>query len=165
MEHLSNLQSQIQANQQTNADLEYQLSQLQSDFLSFREQKLAKESDLTAQLTRLKQESDNLKRDHELALHSLRLVCETEKLQLKSEMEVRISILQKELDQTREDRLRIKLETAERIRQMEQEFKEMTVQMQDTREEAIIKGAFEGQNEELISQNQELKEQIQIQKT
>jgi hypothetical protein len=32
--------------------------------------------------------------------------------------------------------------------------------MQDTREEAIIKGAFEGQNEELISQNQELKEQI-----
>ncbi len=72
----------------------------------------------------MKLESDNLKRDHELALHSLRIVCETEKLQLKSEMEVRLQILQKELEQTREDRLRIKLETADKIRQMENEAKE-----------------------------------------
>ena len=39
-------------------------------------------------------------------------------------MEVRIQILQKDLEQTREDRLRIKLETAEKIRQMENEAKE-----------------------------------------
>ncbi len=76
-------------------------------------------------------------------------------------MEVRLHVLQRELDQTREDRLRNKLETAERIRQMEQEARGMMVQMQNTREEAIVKGAYEGKNVELIGENQRLREEIQ----
>ena len=46
----------------------------------FRETKLAKESDLTANLSKARVESDHLKRDNEHSLHSLRMVCETEKL-------------------------------------------------------------------------------------
>lgn len=57
--------------------------------------------------------------------------------------------------------MRNKLETAERIRQMEQEARGMMVQMQNTREEAIVKGAYEGQNVELIEENQRLREEIQ----
>lgn len=34
--------------------------------------------------------------------------------------------------------------------------------MRMTKEEAISKGAYEGQNEELINENQALKEEIQI---
>ncbi len=34
--------------------------------------------------------------------------------------------------------------------------------MQITKEEAISKGAYEGQNEELINENQALREEIQI---
>ncbi len=37
----------------------------------------------------------------------------------------------------------------------------MMVQMQNTREEAIVKGAYEGQNVELIEENQRVREEIQ----
>lgn len=58
--------------------------------------------------------------------------------------------------------MRNKLETADRIRHMEHKARDMMVQMQNTREEAIVKGAYEGQNEDLINENQMLKEEIQV---
>jgi hypothetical protein len=40
-------------------------------------------------------------------------------------MDVRLQFLQRELDETREDRLRVKRETADRLRAMEHENREL----------------------------------------
>ncbi|CDW90000.1 UNKNOWN [Stylonychia lemnae] len=123
MEHLENMERELQQKYDQAQNGEQELRDLQEQFLEFREAKKLKENDLKLQLDKYKHDVDVINRDKSLEIQHLKLVSETERLNLKSEFEVRQEILSKENSYLIEERKKLKSDIKEWQSKFEAEFK------------------------------------------
>eukprot|EP00347_Sterkiella_histriomuscorum_P000816 403374405 len=108
MEHLENMERELQVKYEQAQNGDQQLRELQEQFLMFRDEKKLKENDLKSQAEKYKNEVFQIKRDKDLEIQHIKLVSETERLNLKSEFEVKLEILSKENVFLIEERKRLK---------------------------------------------------------
>lgn len=123
---------------------------MQQQFLIFREDKRAKESDLKGQIEHLKKELDQIQRDRDTEVQHARLVAETERLGLKSEMEVKLEIMGKENQLLVEERRRLKKEKRDKEHKYESALEAMKRELLEYRDQLIELGRGQESKESIV---------------
>lgn len=123
---------------------------MQQQFLIFREDKRAKESDLKGQIEHLKKELDQIQRDRDTEVQHARLVAETERLGLKSEMEVKLEIMGKENQLLVEERRRMKKEKKDKEHKYESALEAMKRELLEYRDQLIELGRGQESKESIV---------------
>lgn len=138
MNHLHIMEEELAKKWNIAQSSEEEVRNLQDQFLKFREERKIKESELKKQVDSLKYELEQERRDKDMEVQHIKLVSETERLNLKSEFEVKVDILTKENAFLKEERKKHQAHFREYVNKTEQELRSKNEEVEVLKNELLI---------------------------